>query len=216
MADAARAQRQAALEAKKKRLEELKARRLQRVTNNVSAQDAAKAKIAASSNLDQYIDGLLKVPGSSSNPIPTTNSEVVTSSSSNTQNGSTGVDSISKKSEAESSSEHKVADVSAPVQHNAIQIVKTEKFEMGTQTSAEDYPLLVDIHVEEEPQPPPASDDIQDPNLSEATKSNELAEEGVSEAKVLSTEEVEKELASEAFSSFLNVTSKKSGKSSRE
>mmetsp|Transcript_4131 Transcript_4131/g.9336 ORF Transcript_4131/g.9336 Transcript_4131/m.9336 type:complete len:665 (-) Transcript_4131:1041-3035(-) len=209
MADAARAQRQAALEAKKKRLEELKARRLQRVTNNVSAQDAAKAKIAASSNLDQYIDGLLKVPGSSSNPIPTTNSEVVTSSSSNTQNGSTGVDSISKKSEAESSSEHKVADVSAPVQHNAIQIVKTEKFEMGTQTSAEDYPLLVDIHVEEEPQPPPASDDIQDPNLSEATKSNELAEEGVSEAKVLSTEEVEKELASEAFSSFLNVTSKK-------
>jgi len=68
MADAARAQRQKALEEKKKRLEELKARRTQRASNFVSAQDAAKAKIAASPNLDKYIDGLLKVPNAN-NPV---------------------------------------------------------------------------------------------------------------------------------------------------
>jgi len=210
MADAARAQRQAALEAKKKRLEELKARRQQRSTNSISAQDAAKAKIAASSNLDDYIDGLLKVPGTSSNSARTTTSDIVTSSVSPTENGSSGVDSITKNLESVSSSENKVADVSTPVQHNSIQIVKAETFEMGTQTAVDDFPSMDDTSIEEDPQLPSPSDESQDRNLTEATKSNELmVDEGISEAKVLSTEEVEKELSSQAFSSFLNITSKK-------
>ena len=209
MADAARSQRQAALEEKKKRLEELKARRQQRTTNNVSAQDAAKAKIAASSNLDDYIDGLLKVPASL-NTVATTNSETVSSLQSQTENGSTGVDSISKQSGPTSSSE-KVPSVSTPFQHNAVQMVKTETFEMGTQTAVDDFPSTDDDDAEEDQQPPSAGDESQDPNFTEATKTNELlVEEEISEeAKVLSTEEVEKELSSEAFSSFLNITSKK-------
>ena len=210
MADAARSQRQAALEAKKKRLEELKARRQQRAaTNSVSAQDAARAKIAASSNLDDYIDGLLHVPGSSPNSARAATSEVITSSVSPTENGSGGVDSMTKNSESVSSSENKVADVSTPVQHSAIQIIKAETFEMGTQTA--DFSSCDDAGAEEDPEPPSQREESQDPNLTEATKTNELMEEeGISsEAKVLSTEEVEKELSSEAFSSFLNITSKK-------
>ena len=83
------AQRQAALAAKKKRIEELKARlkkkRLgepkaqrnqQRAASGKTAQDTAKAKLVASSNLDDYIDSLLKVP--SSTPVPFATSENVT------------------------------------------------------------------------------------------------------------------------------------------
>jgi len=209
MADAARAQRQAALEEKKKRLEELKARRQQRATNSVSFQDAAKAKIAASSNLDDYIDGLLKVPGSSSNSSRTPTNETVTTSVSPTENGSTIVDRITKTSESVSSSENKITDVFTPIQHNAIQIVKAETFEMGTQTAVDDFPSMEDTGLEADPQSTSPSDESQDRNLADATQSNELMVEGVSEAKVLSTEEVEKELSSEAFSSFLNITSKK-------
>eukprot|EP00535_Pseudo-nitzschia_heimii_P001842 CAMPEP_0197174618 /NCGR_PEP_ID=MMETSP1423-20130617/1053_1 /TAXON_ID=476441 /ORGANISM="Pseudo-nitzschia heimii, Strain UNC1101" /LENGTH=665 /DNA_ID=CAMNT_0042623561 /DNA_START=70 /DNA_END=2067 /DNA_ORIENTATION=+ len=210
MADAARAQRQAALEAKKKRLEELKARRQQRAANSISAQDAAKAKTAASSNLDSYIDGLLKVPGSSSNSARTAPTDVSTSSTSPTENGRTGNDTTTKNAESASSSENKVADVSTPVQHNAIQIVKAETFEMGTQTAFDDFPSIDESGNDEDPRPPLPSDESQNPNLVEATKSREsMEDEGVVGAKVLSTEEVEKELSSEAFSSFLNITSKK-------
>lgn len=213
MADAARAQRQAALEAKKKRLEELKARRQQRANqNSISAQDAAKAKIAASSNLDDYIDGLLKVPGSAATSTRTTaTSETMMSSVSPTENGSTAVDSISKTSESATSSENKAADVSTPVQTTVVQIVKAETFEMGTQTAVDDFPLKADAGVEEDPQPPSQNDETQGRNLTEGTQNIEsiLEEEISAEAKVLSTEEVEKELSSEAFSSFLNITSKK-------
>ena len=85
MADAAREQRQAALAAKKKRLEELKARRNQRAASGITAQDTAKAALAASSNLDDYIDGLLKVPGPSSTSVPIPTSGTVTSTVSPTE-----------------------------------------------------------------------------------------------------------------------------------
>ena len=65
MGDDARAQRQQAQQAlaeKKKRLEELKARRAQRGTQTVSATETARAKIAAAANLDDYIDSLLQTP----------------------------------------------------------------------------------------------------------------------------------------------------------
>ena len=210
MADTGRSQRQAALEAKKKKLEDLRARRLQRTTNAVSTQDAAKVKIASSSNFDAYIDGLLKVPGSSSNITRVAAIETTTSSVSPTENGSASVDGNTKNSESASSSENKAADVSAPVQHSMAPAVSTETFEMGTQTTVNDFPSKVDADVHEDPKPRSPSDESPDPNLTDTTKSNELiAEKTVLEAKVLSTEEVEKELSSEAFSSFLNITSKK-------
>mmetsp|Transcript_28258 Transcript_28258/g.66343 ORF Transcript_28258/g.66343 Transcript_28258/m.66343 type:complete len:663 (+) Transcript_28258:95-2083(+) len=208
MADAARAQRQKALEEKKKRLEELKARRQQRASNSVSAQDKARATIAASSNLDKYIDGLLKVPAHS---IAASNHGNVAASQFPTENGTSGVDSNSKKTESTSSSENKAADVAAPIQHVPVPVIKTETFEMGTQTATDDLPSADDSEGEEDTQTPSASDEMQDSNLAERSKGDAMtAEEDTSdEVKVLSTEEVEKELSSEAFSSFLNITSKK-------
>lgn len=157
MADAARAQRQKALEEKKKRLEELKARRTQRASNFVSAQDAAKAKIAASSNLDKYIDGLLKVPNAN-NPVASgaaTNSGTAGASYSYSysahnptgENGTAGAgfESGSKKSESASSSEHQAAggvsySTQHPIQQAAATVAKMETFEMGTQTATDDFP----------------------------------------------------------------------------
>lgn len=209
MADAARAQRQAALEAKKKRLEELKARRQQRAQNSVSAQEQARAKIAASSNLDSYIDGLLKVPGSASASTRTTGTESVTSSVTPTENGVAGVESAARHSESASSSENKATDVPTPIQQPAIQIIKAETFEMGTQTAVDDSSSMIDAGAGEDPEPPPPSDESNDQAPMEGTGDELMVEEETSEAKVLSTEEVEKELSSEAFSSFLNITSKK-------
>ena len=210
MADEARVQRQAALEAKRKRLEELKARRKQRATGSVSAQDQAKAKIAASSNLETYIDGLLNNPGQAPNSAQPTTRETVTSAVTPMENGSASVDSSAKLSESAPSSDSKAADVSAPVQQSAAPVIKTERFEMGTQTAFDDFPLKTDVGVDEATQPPSQSDESPDPNLTETSTGDGLiAEETVSESKVLSTEEVEKELSSEAFSSFLNITSKK-------
>ena len=59
MADAARTARAAALEDKKRRLEELKARRARRETT------ASATQTPISANLDEYIDGLSSQPGAS-------------------------------------------------------------------------------------------------------------------------------------------------------
>jgi dynein intermediate chain len=219
MADAARSQRQSALEEKKKRLEELKARRQQRTTNNASTQDAANAKIAASTNLDDYIEGLLKVPATAASSQPTaagalsTNSEMISSMgpSALMENGSINSDST-KSEPMTSSSFEKIADTSIPNRHNVAQLPKMETFEMGTQTASDEFPTKNDFDIEDDHQASPAGDESEDPNLAEGTKSNELPEEErilEEAAKILSTEEIEKELSSEAFSSFLNITSKK-------
>ena len=67
MADAARAQRQKALADKKKRLEELKARRMQRGTQT-TRREAARQQVETVKNLDAYIDGLLQVPAAGGTP----------------------------------------------------------------------------------------------------------------------------------------------------
>lgn len=195
MADDARAQRQQAQQAlaeKKKRLEELKARRAQRGTQTVSATETARAKIAAAANLDDYIDSLLQVPASQADD------EETTAPSSQKQEA--------RASTAESDAKGAIA-APAPAPTPATPVVKTEVFEMGTQTLEDDFP-------------PPSDYDEEEQNQVEQTdeKSNEKAGEAAvvneehkvdEEAKVLTAEEVERELASETFSSFLNVASKK-------
>jgi dynein intermediate chain len=205
MADAARAQRQAALEEKKKRLEELKARRQQRTTTNVSAQDAAKVKIAASANLDDYIEGLLKAPAAAAAApsVPAAN-DGTASTSEVTENGSKPPDS-SKKSEY--GSDEKAPSVAAPPQPTAQ--LKAETFEMATQTADDDFPPSDAYGDDEEVQQQSPDDNAQDADLAEAVEQGRQENEVLEEAKVLTAEEVEKELSSEAFSSFLNSTSKK-------
>ena len=193
------ADRKKALDEKKRRLEELKARRAQRGTQTVSETEQVKARIEASSNLDDYIDGLLssaKAPiagteataNAAAVPAPalTTNETQAPTSS---QVGSVGV-------------------IAMPVPGPAPgpPAPKMETFEMGTQVTDDDFPPPSEYD-EELPQ-------VEDLNEKPEAVTGEVtaAVEGLQledEAKVLSAEEVEKELASDTFSSFLNQASKK-------
>jgi dynein intermediate chain, cytosolic len=203
MADAARSQRQAALEEKKKRLEELKARRQQRTTTSLSSQDQARAKIESSANLEDYIDGLLKAPAASPSVAATNNAAA--SSTDAVENGFKTGEDMNKPAPA--TSEDKPSSTSAPAPPPAVMKPKAEMFEMATQTSDDDFPE------------PPGMEDLEGPRKQqqspeEETKDSDVLpvstdEAEILEAKVLSAEEVEKELSSEVFSSFLNSTSKK-------
>ena len=83
---------------------------------------------------------------------------------------------------------------------------------MGTQTAADDFD---ESETEKDPQQPLSAatneeTSSQDAGLKATEDMSESEEDDGDDApKVLTTEEVEKELTSEAFSSFLNVASKK-------
>lgn len=190
MADAARAQRQKALADKKRRLEELKARRSQRGTQT-TAREAATAKVEAVKNLDAYIDGLLKSPAAPSAAAQTNAAQPVASSPA-VVNGGSKVPSTPAKVEATVTPE--------PV----LPVIKVETFEMGTQCNDDEFPPPSD-HDQEEQEAEEADEQVQDSNQEIMPQDEEVQEE----AKTLTAEEVEKELASETFSSFLNIASKK-------
>ncbi|KAL3921471.1 MAG: hypothetical protein SGILL_002729, partial [Bacillariaceae sp.] len=218
MADAARSQRAAALEEKKRRLEELKARRQQRATSNVTAQEQAQVRIQASANLDDYIDGLLQVPaggagGTGAAPpatvVPTTNNDSATTTSSPVENGSMAAPDSSKPSQISGGSS--VPSGAAPASVVTSSQLKTEVFEMGTQTADGEFPESDDAgegHGGGQQQSGEQENNDDDDRL-DASSPDTVEEEILEEAKVLTAEEVEKELSSEAFSSFLNATSKK-------
>lgn len=205
MADAARTQRQSALEEKKKRLEELKARRQQRTTPNVSAEDAARSRTAASANLDDYIDGLLQVPAAG--PLVSVVNETAKATPPPLENGVKVAPDGEKI--AFDGGPQKEVESHAPAVQPKVQVVKTEVFEMGTQTALGEFPMAGEDDDEEEMRERSADNDVEESKLQEIANQAAAEEELVEEAKVLTAEEVEKELSSEAFSSFLNSTSKK-------
>lgn len=189
MADAARSARAAALEEKKRKLEELRARRNRRAEGEKSTN---AAKPSSSKNLDEYIDGLLKAPAAK--PPPQENQE----------------DTTAVQKEVPKAAEQKVA---ASIANNVIAeqapapvappVKKVETFEVSTQTDAEDFPLAEpeeDEQVDDNEKPPEEEPEAQDETVSVA---------GAPEPKVLSEQEREEAVASAPFSSFLNTASKK-------
>jgi hypothetical protein len=201
MADEARVQRQAALADKKKRLDELKARRNQRGTTATQTDgNVAKPKAVASTNLDDYIDGLLKAPASTT-PAP---AESVTAAP-NANDQQRQPQAANK--EAPKTIDNVIADAApAPMASTAKHV---ETFEMYTQTAEDDFPPPSDYD-EDELQQEPVEEGAYDAEYQEPSYRNYYEEEyEPEEAKVLSAEEVEKELSSETFSTFLNTASKK-------
>ena len=193
------ADRKKALDEKKRRLEELKARRAQRGTQIVSETEQVKARIEASSNLDDYIDGLL-----SSTKAPIEDAEATTNAV--TVPASTRAASETQAPTSSQEGNVGVIAMPAPAPAPGPPAAKKETFEMGTQVTDDDFP-------------PPSEYDEELPQVEDL---NEKAEDVVGEvtaaaaalqvdeeAKVLSAAEVEKELASDTFSSFLNQASKK-------
>ena len=214
MADEARQQRQKALEEKKKKLEELRARRQQRVSTQAGAAgEAAPSRAAAASNLDDYIDGLLQTPAAGASPGPDTSTNGAPAGgapapTSATDSSATGGEAAERPVPA-AAVENASAPAPTPSAAAAAPIVQVETFNMGTQVIDDDFPPPSDYDEEEE-QPDSAEDKGVDASAQEPSNKNFVEEDDVNEeAKVLSAEEVEKELGSEMFSSFLNNASKK-------
>jgi dynein intermediate chain len=189
MADAARSARSAALEEKKRRLEELKARRNQR--NEVDSTTKAAIRTGASANLDEYIDDLLKAPAAAA---PAVEKVEVIIQPEETK--------LSATDTSKSQSNNVIAEAVPPAPA-PLPAKKVETFEISTQTDPIDFP---DAQTEEED----AADIAQKP--SEANKDQESVAESEQESivpKILSTEELEETVVSIPFSSFLNTASKK-------
>jgi len=192
MADAARAQRQKALADKKKRLEELKARRMQRGTQT-TRREAARQQVETVKNLDAYIDGLLQVPAAGGTPAapPPVQHAPATPAGNDQTNGE----------EKQSPAQDEVVAAPAPV----APVIKVETFEMGTQTADDDFPPSSDVDESEESEE--EEEETGDDSITELQPMVEEEAEVI--AKVLTAEEVEQELKTETFSSFLNIASKK-------
>jgi len=223
VADAARAARAAALEEKKRRLEELKARRLKRGENAGNSAAAAARRPTSAGNLDEYIDNLLK-KGPASGTSSAAAEKVPASQPAAVENGVATAATVTADGAAvtatttetattatstgdDGSATNNVIAVSVPP--SAVPPVKVvETFTISTQTDKEDFPP--ELESEEE-------DDAKDEKEKEAEKKNaetaetakETQESTTVQAKILSSEDMEAEITSKPFSTFLNTASKK-------
>jgi len=182
--NAARAQRAAALEEKRRRLDDLKKRRERR------GEDTVKVKAAA--NLDDYIDGLLNEPGESEKPAVAEIAKAVSTDESCAATIENG-DAKSTASKPTAAS-NVIAETAPPPPPKTV-----ETFAVATQTDDLEF---ADQDEEEEP----ASSSAVKTDASEETKP--VVEEE-KDPKILTTEEVEKEVSKQPFSSFINNASKK-------
>lgn len=185
MADEARSQRAAALEEKRRRLEELKARRNLRDTEPA----AAKAK---SGNLDEYIDGLLKT----SVPPPPLKEEPEQPTPEAAQPRKT-----TSETAKEQTSDNVIAVATAPAPPPVKQV---EKFTIATQTEEDDFPPGSEQDEEELPEV-----NGKQPETLDGQDGKEHEEETTAEPKILTEKEMEEQISTVPFSSFLNNASKK-------
>lgn len=209
--DAARAQRAAALESKKKRLEQLKARQRERGTSKPPA-----LVPDSSSNLDEYIDGLLKsipaVPGVITTPVTL---------------GGVGSDSVSGKGSVDGTKGTEDGGASETVvmsnlipQKVGVPLIAQKReivtFAMSTQTEDEDFPVEQEQEI--------ATEENSDKNKNKDDAAVEKAEKKDNrdsdyddmsasmkflQPKILSKDEVEKEVQIPSFGTFLSTASKK-------
>lgn len=183
MADAeTRKQRAAALEEKRRKLEEMKKRRTNR-------REDASSRIA---NLDEDIDKLLSQPAPLA-AIPAQDVEALVKE--------TAPVVVPDDAKSTSSNASNVIAVLAPAPPPKV----IETFTVSTQTEEEDFPEVPEPDVEDEEDKERPAPDHQHENGT----ANAVAVEVEKEPKLLSETELEKEISSIPFSSFINAASKK-------
>jgi hypothetical protein len=190
---AARTQRASALEEKRKRLDELKARRNQRGADSA----VVSAKVSSSANLDEYIDDLLKQPGAAAGSLDETPALV-------SENEAPPQPST-ETPEHVASENNVIAEVASPAA--ALPVRHVETFTVSTQTETEDFPEQSEIEQDNEivdDDKPLDDDDDAAKGAGESAK-----DEDGKDPKLLSPEELEAEIGSKPFSEFLNTASKK-------
>lgn len=193
MADEARSQRAAALEEKKRRLEELKARR------NRRADTASDAPPKATANLDEYIDGLLKSPTPSAPPTLVEENEVLKEEIGAEATAEAAATGPAKEQESNNVIAVAAAPTAPPVQH-------VETFTIATQTDDDDFPPGSEQDEEETAE---LNGEKQEDTVVDTENAKKDEDDETVEPKVLTAEETEEQVSSVLFSSFLNTTSKK-------
>ena len=197
-----KAKRSSALEEKRRRLEELKARRSQR-TFGASGSDAASAVSASKSgNLDEYIDDLLNsaspaVPASPAQPVVAEASRSATTPMSATKQ-------ISKIDQMNQKSVQFAPPLTAIVAPQS-PIVNVETFAMSTQTEDEDFPMSLE-NSDDEGESLNKSTEIQ--LSTEEERKEGIGDDGI-EPTSLTEEQVNLAISSPSFSNFFNSASKK-------
>lgn len=187
----ARSQRATALEEKRKRLEEMRARREQRGAD--SAASSARAT-ATRGNLDEYIDDLLggapPAVVAAETPPPAAAETVAPAPQQ------------APAAAAAPAPADNVIAVAAP----APPVKTVETFTISTQTSEDDFPEQAAPELDEEPgdEDKPLEGEESKTEASTSTKSKEEQD-----PKILSSEELQAEIGSKPFSEFLNTASKK-------
>mmetsp|Transcript_9727 Transcript_9727/g.13750 ORF Transcript_9727/g.13750 Transcript_9727/m.13750 type:complete len:689 (-) Transcript_9727:785-2851(-) len=228
MADAARAARAAALEEKKRRLEELKARRLKRSEN----QGGSVRRPTSAGNLDEYIDNLLQKSALSGTSTAAAEKRAAAASAQPTgaaasvENGVAATPATADGTAAtvttsttatstgdDGSATNNVIAVSVPAAA-APPVKVVETFTISTQTDKDDFPPELESEDEDDDEASKGSKDKdgEKKKKSDTEGSRETPDdtkEATIEAKLLSAEEMEAEIASKPFSTFLNTASKK-------
>jgi dynein intermediate chain len=171
-------------------LEDLKKRR------ELRGEDTAKVKASAAANLDEYIDGLLSEPSVAPAATSTEEKKVPDIASSSVSGDTTAAKDASSATETPSA-EQSMNVVAEPAPAPPPKTVET--FTVATQT--EDFEEFMEDSEEQQSQA-----DAED---TEKNDVETIPIETEKPPKILSSEEVFKEVASEPFSSFINTASKK-------
>ena len=213
--DDLKAKRSAALEEKRRRLEELKARRNQRSTSTKTSSAVSASK---SGNLDEYIDGLLN----SAAPVVPSGAASASSSSS----AATQVEAVTRRRAAKKMSKidemNQQAAVAAalaspsPAVGMGLEspVRNVETFTMATQTEDDDFPMpLVSSDDEGEGESGGQDDDVENNEagngIGNGSEEDEMKESEGPEPALLTEEQVSETISSEPFSSFVNSASRK-------
>jgi len=212
MSSEIKAKRATALEEKRRRLEELKARRSQRSlgnSNNSGSGSNAPAAVSASKsgNLDEYIDDLLNsappiVSNAPAQPLANDASTPVTTPLRNAIKKVSKIDQMNQKS----------AQFASPSAANALPVSpirKVETFVMSTQTEEDDFPIILDSIADNEGESSSLNKSTEMQLSMEEEEKEERKSKVDHEPALLTEEEVNAALSSPSFSNFFNSASKK-------
>lgn len=183
----ARAQRSAALEEKRRKLDELKKRRERRSDDPV--------KVKGTANLDEYIDGLLNEPAS--DMIGTAAHKPMTIEDNQSATNSIETGGTKTVASKDSIASNVVAESAPPPPPKLVETIT-----VSTQT--DDFKEDDD---EEEEKEEPVEEKVETEEADYVASSATITEE--KNPKILSTEEVEKEISKQPFSAFITSASKK-------
>mmetsp|Transcript_20620 Transcript_20620/g.25498 ORF Transcript_20620/g.25498 Transcript_20620/m.25498 type:complete len:723 (+) Transcript_20620:83-2251(+) len=227
--DDLRAKRQAALEAKKKRLEELKARRSNRESgttrggppsSGASVASTGSSSTDANKNLDNYIENLLKITapvvGSGDASVAEDAATAATPAPESKDDTPVAAEGVVTKETGTGAEEGATDESAAAVVAPPAPVKTVETFAIGTQTEEDDFPPELTPSSDDENEEKSAAAPDEGEGTTEEDDDDKKDDSGAADAsalpapvKQLTPAEISSAISSPPFSTFLNSASKK-------